>query len=241
MPPSPTACPRCPPTISGRHAARGPRIWPGPGDRPVPGRTTRPRSASTAAGGSGLARSPTIWTARPPAESSAGDASWGTPPSSLASRRTLSGDGPPPVSPAAFAWEMPDPPPSSPSSPARELPAGGHGHEKRDPSAAAPRRPGPADTRGQRDRRPRAMRLQPGRRPGPERSSKRVGAAGPPDRGPGRALVGDEVQLRGLPGRFCHLVRGRERALRRAVRARRVRVAAKGGDRASPPARARSA
>jgi hypothetical protein len=60
-------------------------------------------------------------TASPPAESSAGDSSWSTPPGSLSSRPGLSGAEPPAVSPAAFAWEMPDPPASSPSSPARNF------------------------------------------------------------------------------------------------------------------------
>ena len=60
-------------------------------------------------------------TASPPAESSAGDSSWMTPSSSPSSRPGLSAAEPPAVSPAAFAWEMPDPPPSSPSSPARNF------------------------------------------------------------------------------------------------------------------------
>jgi hypothetical protein len=61
-------------------------------------------------------------TASPPADSSAEDSSWRTTPSSsLSSRSGLSGAEPASVSPAAFAWEMPDPPASSPSSPARNF------------------------------------------------------------------------------------------------------------------------
>ncbi len=61
------------------------------------------------------------WTARPPAGSSAEDSSPAMAPGPLPSRPGLSSAEPPPVSPAAFAWEMPDPPPDSPSSPARNF------------------------------------------------------------------------------------------------------------------------
>ncbi len=50
---------------------------------------------------------------------------------------------PPSVSPAAFAWEMPDPPPSSPSSPARTFLRSGAGAQSAAPKAAA----SPAGTR----------------------------------------------------------------------------------------------
>src|SRR5208282_2028697 len=61
------------------------------------------------------------WTAGHPAESSAEDPSPTTPTGPPPSRPGLSGAQPPPVSPAAFAWEMPDPPVSSPSSTARNF------------------------------------------------------------------------------------------------------------------------
>ena len=60
-------------------------------------------------------------TAPPPAGSSAEDSSWTAPSSPAPFRPGPSGAEPPSVSPAAFAWEMPDPPASSPSSPARNF------------------------------------------------------------------------------------------------------------------------
>ena len=151
---------------------------------------------------------------------------------------------PPSVSPAAFAWEMPDPPPNSPSSPARTFLRSGIDR---------------AGLRHAQGGLPRPTRVRPGRawprwawpRPARARSrcgktsqrgqSKRLGAAGPPDHRPGGALVGDEVRLRGLAGRLRHLVRGRERALRRPIGARRVRLAPARRGRASRQARARRA
>ena len=58
-----------------------------------------------------------------------------------------------------------------------------------------------------------------------EEAVEALGTAGPPDHRPGRALVGDEVQLRGVPGRLRHLVRRGQRDLRHPVGARRVRLA----------------
>jgi hypothetical protein len=62
----------------------------------------------------------------PPGDDRPATVPTGTVPSGSASRPgsasppgTSSPSGPPSVSPAAFAWEMPDPPPNSPSSPAR--------------------------------------------------------------------------------------------------------------------------
>ena len=157
-----------------------------PADNLRPSRGSRPKDSSSDPGtGQSLADdSPTFSfdrpeaapvspgtndrTARPPAESSAEDSSWSTPPSSLSSRRTLSGDGPPPVSPATFAWEMSDPPPpSSPSSPARNFLRG-----ETDTKLAAAAASAAPDAAGSETKTPRdaAPALSAGR---PRKSSKR--------------------------------------------------------------------
>ncbi len=158
-----------------------------PADNLRPSRGSRPKDSSPDPGtGQSLADdSPTFsfdrpqaapvspgaddWTARPPAESSAEDSSWSTPPSSLSSRRTLSGDGPPPVSPAAFAWEMSDPPSSSPSSPARNFLRGETDTKLAASAAAASAAPDTADSETKTPR-GAAPALSPGR---PRKSSKR--------------------------------------------------------------------
>ena len=72
-----------------------------------------------------------------------------------------------------------------------------------------------------RGRRPAA----PGRAAAAEEIGPALGAAGPPDHRPGGALVGDEVQLRGVPGRVRHLVHCGQRDLRHTVDAWRVHLA----------------
>ncbi len=151
----------------GRHAARGPRI---------PARTRAPASpladdsptfSFDRPEAAPLSPGTDDRTASPPAESSAEDSSWMTPSSSPSSRPGLSGAEPgPAVSPAAFAWEMPDPPASSPSSPARSFLRGETDTKMAAAAVGCGSRPWPRTQRDTRPR-PRPVRVQPCRRADP--------------------------------------------------------------------------
>ena len=136
-----------------------------PGDNLRPSRGSRPKNSSPDPGTSQsvVDDSPTFSfdrgrvapvspgtddrTATPPAESSAEDSSWTTPSSPAPSRPGLSGAEPGrDVSPAAFAWEMPDPPASSPSSPARNFLRAETDTKLATAAAAASAAPDAADT-----------------------------------------------------------------------------------------------
>jgi Transmembrane domain of unknown function (DUF3566) len=98
---------------------------------------SRPASSRTAPSGTGFSGA-----------ASSGPASSGTAPAGRPSSGTPAAPADPPsVSPAAFAWEMPDPPPNSPSSPARTfLRSGTSTKDSPAPKAAAPADPGKTGT-----------------------------------------------------------------------------------------------
>ena len=220
---SPTFRP-CPPTGSGRPGTRPPRL------QPVS------RGAGLARGRRGLdagryGMSASIATPEaepapaedeppsiPPAPAGRATAPCSAPesaPRALTGRAASPGSEPT-VSAAAFVWDPPEPEPTSPSSPARNF--------LRSSANARPRL--------RRGRRPSAWPRRRARPAGAAAAGtlaegvvEALGPAGPPDHRPGRALVGDEVQLRGVPGRLRHLVRRGQRDLRHAVGARRVHLA----------------
>ena len=99
---------------------------------------SRPASSRTSPSGAGLSG------AGSSATGPSGAASPGTAPAGRPSSSTPSAPADPPsVSPAAFAWEMPDPPPNSPSSPARTfLRSGTSTKGSAAPKATAPANPG---------------------------------------------------------------------------------------------------
>jgi hypothetical protein len=104
-----------------------------PGDNLGSARGTRPEAAPRAAASASRAADTTD---KPAAAGQPGVAAPGAASPGAASSPAAASSGAPAVSPAAFAWDMPDPPPDSPSSPARSFLRSGTGPSLRPGSGA---------------------------------------------------------------------------------------------------------